>query len=1256
MTEHGHNGRTHRDPNPEQGEDELLASDNEEGDLHNRPLHIDENPANHEQNHPTVPNNETGDRGTGVYNEIGMEPSALERFTQAVDNVMEREAAKCNPHPHHQQDVQHDLQEEGELTSEVSTLTINNFISTPYSLRPRALQHQMCPPFLRAVKTDHTPAARLGGRTSTDVGPSDLERGIEGGASVNNSPSKGGTALPIKTIGSIVKESISDSLDIPWGHDSQMVEGSRSVHTQPLPPLDDKQPGSRPLHPSGSGPTPASSTIHFLPNVVTPTAPIHPSPPLPPKEGTHSFEPHGGGEAVVGGKGGGGERPGGGGGGGDNNINNITNNEIISPLHQHIQQHLNPRPHIINNAPQINGDPQRNSGTSAPEFHQLNTTYQGGHHNPDGEVVPQAPTRPPGILTSFPWPQRQQDFMGAAIHGDNTHFSAHIQDPRSQHRGMGVSGDRGLRGDGDTGPPRTPHPLTPQCNEQAFLPLSMEGNPYVTNPAPLPSSPSSFVNPHYIDQYQLGDILGESDFLGWMEGLSPFHPTPLTSTPIPPDHSDGEEATLRLFIDTQGSSSPLEGHTVISASPIHKEIDHPTRFIQSRLAHLSIDTPLSRLALLGLATQGEGLSHTPPSQISTIDERSGDSIGSGGPGGLSDPPHPSSRGSILRTPSPCPPLHYSSLEHDILSKSDSDLILQGHFPERPPGGSMDLPEGPPGGHIDPRNHTHTGGVLLDQHRDPNMGLPINTILPSPALHQSTPSQPNKAGTQTSSPLFNSKAPVQHELSHSISGSPSRVNGGQPHLRTPQHHTVTHVGSTHRYVQTDMPTQVTGGRDFYYLPPRGRAGGLPFPSPSPPLYSAGGHTTRFKDFTNFGVQTDPIPTDPSDGSFIPPGLSRIPLFPLQGRKHQDRTPSAFKPIKIQLTSDPNKRLLSLPQEDDQESLATTNSVDTLLDQVKTLMTEAARLEVRAEHLEQLNERDILTPWATTVRPYPPYVQENTRLLAKIREVRKDAARRIQELAHADFDRQATRLQSEGETLISTIDGLMKGKTSTSVNARLEHIANLVGKTKSELIIQLRERRDFLAHRQPTSKDWDDFFRYTTAFRRTQGNRTQGFEITPHDRRQAEREDMEEVRQGISQETNPGDPTQPQSKKKRKREQAVSNATGSYRIPKKTHHRQSDHDNDRRQRDPKQHRQDRRNQRDPSPPTSRRRNQDFGDTRPTASHKTTYYRSDHDGNRGRDNHQNRGPSRTHTHQRHDRDQEERDRQFGQLQEQLDRLRRQ
>lgn len=323
-----------------------------------------------------------------------------------------------------------------------------------------------------------------------------------------------------------------------------------------------------------------------------------------------------------------------------------------------------------------------------------------------------------------------------------------------------------------------------------------------------------------------------------------------------------------------------------------------------------------------------------------------------------------------------------------------------------------------------------------------------------------------------------------------------------------------------------------------------------------------------------------------------------------------------------------------------------------------MTDAARFEVRAYHVQDMNARDILAPWSTTVQPYPPFIQNNPRLLGKIRAIRIEAVRKIQEVVFADFARHADRLQNEGETLISTIDELTKGRPSASVSARLEHAAALVGKTKAELSTKLSNRRDFLAERQPTPQDWDNFFRYNSAYRKSKVNQANDFEVSPRDRRQADRDDADEVKHNLRDDSDREGqgPTQPQPhRKKRKRDQTPT----TYRIPKKSDRRKTDQGRNQKHRsnDQHQHRTDgeRREHYVAPPTTAPRRNQDFADPRPASTHRSTYYRGDHEGTSGRDNHQNRAPTRTHTHQRRDRDLDERDQQLDLLQRQLDRLRR-
>lgn len=194
------------------------------------------------------------------------------------------------------------------------------------------------------------------------------------------------------------------------------------------------------------------------------------------------------------------------------------------------------------------------------------------------------------------------------------------------------------------------------------------------------------------------------------------------------------------------------------------------------------------------------------------------------------------------------------------------------------------------------------------------------------------------------------------------------------------------------------------------------------------------------------------------------------------------------------TDTNHRVISLPQTEDEDSGTTAKSMDTLIDQVRVLMTDAARFEVRAQHLHRMNTDQLLTPWATAVQPYPPFIQSNQKLLTRIREIKLDAVRKIQEITATEFDRQSAKLDKEAETLIVTLETMMEGKHTPTFEERLTHTANTVGKIKATLQSKLEDCRAFLAKRQPTHKDWDDYFRYSIAYRRSQD----AFEVTPVDK--------------------------------------------------------------------------------------------------------------------------------------------------------------
>lgn len=100
------------------------------------------------------------------------------------------------------------------------------------------------------------------------------------------------------------------------------------------------------------------------------------------------------------------------------------------------------------------------------------------------------------------------------------------------------------------------------------------------------------------------------------------------------------------------------------------------------------------------------------------------------------------------------------------------------------------------------------------------------------------------------------------------------------------------------------------------------------------------------------------------------------------------------------------------------MRTSGSVDTLLDQVKSLMTEASKYSARVDHLNIMQAAKHLTLWAIGIRPYPPFIQNNPRLLTKICEVGKEAITSIQTLAIAEFEKQADKLDSECDAILNT----------------------------------------------------------------------------------------------------------------------------------------------------------------------------------------------------------------------------------------------
>lgn len=237
------------------------------------------------------------------------------------------------------------------------------------------------------------------------------------------------------------------------------------------------------------------------------------------------------------------------------------------------------------------------------------------------------------------------------------------------------------------------------------------------------------------------------------------------------------------------------------------------------------------------------------------------------------------------------------------------------------------------------------------------------------------------------------------------------------------------------------------------------------------------------------------------------------------------------------------------------MMTTKSVDALMESVKTLMIDSSKYEVRAVFLEQLLDQDLLAPWVTAVQPYPPFILENTKLWARIREVRREASRKIQDITRMEFTRLASKLSTEGETIISTLETMMTGKHAPVLDQCLNAIATHVGRLKATLTTKLDNRLTLLSHRQPTNGDWDNWFHYSVAYRRNQNNSESAFEITPSDRAQADLDsarDLEALIHDDSEEE--GTASTHKHKRKRQASPGVSSRQSNYRIPKKDHHQQ------------------------------------------------------------------------------------------------------
>lgn len=332
----------------------------------------------------------------------------------------------------------------------------------------------------------------------------------------------------------------------------------------------------------------------------------------------------------------------------------------------------------------------------------------------------------------------------------------------------------------------------------------------------------------------------------------------------------------------------------------------------------------------------------------------------------------------------------------------------------------------------------------------------------------------------------------------------------------------------------------------------------------------------------------------------------------------------------------RNVFPLQTEGEDDSIITAKSIDALIEQIRTLMTDSSRYDVRADFLHRMTNSKLLTPWATTVQPYPPFIQSNPKLLTRIREVRIEAARKIQQMSEQEFTRLATKLHNEGETLISTIDAMKGRKNIPSINERLDSTASFVGKTKATLQAKMEHGYDHLPQHQPTTAHWDDFFHYAAAYRRNRHIDGTAFEVSPSDKAEADLQMAKEVEAAAREDSDSDIDVTPHNNKRARHDSPNSQRrTSNYRIPKKDQQRKKSNQRPNRSNSARR-------------TTDTNQDRDFARARPPHDQRATYYNSN---NRGNDTRGGRDASNRTTWSRHP----DRDRKIDQLQQELERLKR-
>lgn len=194
------------------------------------------------------------------------------------------------------------------------------------------------------------------------------------------------------------------------------------------------------------------------------------------------------------------------------------------------------------------------------------------------------------------------------------------------------------------------------------------------------------------------------------------------------------------------------------------------------------------------------------------------------------------------------------------------------------------------------------------------------------------------------------------------------------------------------------------------------------------------------------------------------------------------------------------------------------------------------------------------WAIGTQAYPPFVQDNPKLLGKIREVRRQAAATIQTIVKEEFLKQPAKLNAESEAILNTVENIWNGKKqSASLADRMDRIGPCVGHVISALENKLQKRRKRQALKQLSNVDWD---RFCVAFHCTKtppNPNKNAFTVTQADRHQIDEDICREITQALQDDLDDGDshpPTPSSTQPKRKRNPSRLLTPQNYRIPKKS----------------------------------------------------------------------------------------------------------